>query len=110
MAPHAPQPQMPQWWVLPPVNVSGQQPGSALVKRPMGDWLLDGLNRLGLAYWVEITTTAPDCTYFFGPFASQRLAQAHWPGFVDDLMHEGAEGISVEIRRVRPRQLTISRD
>lgn len=61
----------------------------------------------GLAWWVEVITETPDCTYYFGPFVNARDAKASQPGYVEDLEKEGAEGIKVAVRRCRPAQLTV---
>lgn len=65
------------------------------------------LQALGLAWWVEIKTDAPRCTYYFGPFASSSEAESARPGYVEDLEKENAKGIHVSIRRGKPDQLTI---
>lgn len=65
------------------------------------------LHTLGLAWWVEIKTDQPRCTYYFGPFASSTEAEDARPGYVEDLEKENAQGIRVSIRRGKPDQLTI---
>ncbi|HEY9825858.1 MAG TPA: DUF1816 domain-containing protein, partial [Stenomitos sp.] len=40
------------------------------------------LNRVGLAWWVEVTTQSPKCVYYFGPFASSQEAEVELPGFL----------------------------
>jgi hypothetical protein len=30
------------------------------------------LEKMGMAWWVEIVTEQPKCIYYFGPFASRR--------------------------------------
>lgn len=65
------------------------------------------LESLGLACWVEIVTENPRCTYYFGPFASSQEARGAVAGYVEDLKNEGAIGISVEIKRMNPKELTI---
>lgn len=65
---------------------------------------------LGLATWIQITTTDPPCLYYFGPFLSQQEAQEHHPQFLQDLQEEGAEGIETQILQCsRPEQLTVDR-
>jgi hypothetical protein len=64
-------------------------------------------NRLGLAWWVEIQTSMPDCIYFFGPFISQKEAEAALPGYVEDLETEKAQAIIAEVKRCKPTQLTV---
>ncbi|MCU0534350.1 MAG: DUF1816 domain-containing protein [Hydrococcus sp. Prado102] len=65
------------------------------------------LNFLGLAYWVEIVTDYPRCTYYFGPFLSYQEAQKAQGGYVEDLQQENAQGIAVTIERTKPANLTI---
>jgi Domain of unknown function (DUF1816) len=65
------------------------------------------LNRLGLAWWIEITTQSPKCIYYFGPFASSQEAKEELPGYLDDLKHENAEGIQAVVKRCQPAELTI---
>jgi hypothetical protein len=58
-------------------------------------------------YWAEITTTTPDCIYYFGPFKTFESAQAAYPGYVEDLRSEGAREIKVLVKRCLPDVLTI---
>lgn len=64
-------------------------------------------NRLGLAWWVEIKTESPDCTYYFGPFLNQTEAQSAVSGFIEDLEQEQAQGITSTVKRCKPQELTI---
>lgn len=64
-------------------------------------------NRLGLAWWVEIKTSLPVCIYFFGPFISQKEAEAALPGYVEDLETEQAQTIVTDVKRCKPTQLTV---
>lgn len=61
-------------------------------------------------YWVEITTKQPHCIYYFGPFDSSGEAKAMQSGYVEDLMAENAVGISVDVKRCLPTQLTITEE
>ena len=61
----------------------------------------------GLAYWVEINTDHPRCTYYFGPFISKQEASSAHNGYLEDLESEKAQGITVVIKRCKPTQLTI---
>lgn len=63
-------------------------------------------NHLGLAWWVEVKTSFPTCTYFFGPFLSQGEAEVALPGYVEDLESEQAQNIVTDIQRCQPTQLT----
>ncbi|GAB4194982.1 MAG: DUF1816 domain-containing protein [Coleofasciculaceae cyanobacterium] len=65
------------------------------------------LQLLGLAFWVEIVTDNPRCTYYFGPFLSEKEASDAKSGYVEDLENEGAQGIVVKIKRCKPSNLTI---
>jgi Domain of unknown function (DUF1816) len=68
------------------------------------------LNRLGLAWWVEVTTRTPSCVYYFGPFTSSKEAEAELPGFLEDLEYEEAQGIQAVVKRCQPSELTIFDD
>ncbi|MEM9543817.1 MAG: DUF1816 domain-containing protein [Cyanobacteria bacterium P01_E01_bin.42] len=73
----------------------------------MKNVLIRFLESSGFAYWVEIKTDNPRCTYYFGPFLSAREANEMAPGYVEDLKEEGAQGINVNIGRMKPKELTI---
>ena len=68
------------------------------------------LNRIGLAWWAEVKTQTPQCTYFFGPFNSAGEAEKALPGFLADLEAEGASGIQSSIQRCQPNELTVCND
>jgi Domain of unknown function (DUF1816) len=68
------------------------------------------LHQIGRAWWVKITTEAPHCCYYFGPFASKMAADLAQTGYVEDLEGELAQGIQVSIERCRPAELTIDYD
>lgn len=59
------------------------------------------------SWWAEITTVKPRCVYYFGPFKTSAEAKAAYPGYVEDLNNEGAEGVVVVIKRCNPKKLTI---
>ena len=74
----------------------------------MKELLLTLLDIVGLAYWLEITTEKPECTYYFGPFASREEAISMQSGYLEDLSNEGAENIRVNLKRCStPEELTI---
>jgi hypothetical protein len=60
-----------------------------------------------IPWWVEVHTTLPACQYFFRPFASPEEAEAHQPGYVEDLIHEHALEIVAKITRCQPEVLTL---
>ncbi len=76
----------------------------------MKEILIQVLNFFGLANWVKITTENPPCTYYFGPFLSEKEARREQQGYLDDLSEEGAKGIKVQVRRFKPTELTIFDD
>jgi len=65
------------------------------------------LHAIGLAWWVEVKTKGPDCTYYFGPFSAQDEAEAAKGGYIHDLEQEGALNIQTSVRRMKPDKLTI---
>ncbi len=73
------------------------------------DVFLSFLENIGKAVWVEIVTTDPVCTYYFGPFSGEPEAREATIGYIEDLKSEGAGGIDVRsVRRSRtPTELTI---
>lgn len=76
----------------------------------MKETLTSLFHNLGWAWWVEIGTQNPRCTYYFGPFISSKEANAAKTGYVEDLEQEGAIGIVVQIKRCKPENLTIAED
>ncbi len=69
------------------------------------------LNVYCKAWWIEIFTEQPKCTYYFGPFAGAQEAKAASTGFVEDLEAEFAQGIKIKIdRHCQPVLLTIEHD
>lgn len=77
----------------------------------MKELLLKLFETIGRAYWLEITTEQPECTYYFGPYLSRKEAIAAQPGFLEDLTNEGAQNIEVNLQRCRtPKDLTIFDD
>ncbi len=76
----------------------------------MKELLINLINIVGLAWWVEIITASPRCTYYFGPFLTAKEAEEAQDGYLEDLEEEGAMGIRVEIKRCKPTELTIYDD
>lgn len=58
-------------------------------------------------WWVEIVTDSPRCTYYFGPFDTDKEASSNTPGYIEDLESEGAKRVSIRIKRCHPSDLTI---
>lgn len=73
----------------------------------MKEFLISLLNFFGLAVWIEIDTESPTCTYYFGPFLTQKDAIAEQQGYVEDLESEDATVIKVNIKRCKPSSLTV---
>lgn len=72
--------------------------------------LLNLFQGFGWAWWVEIVTQNPRCTYYFGPFLSSKEAHVAKAGYIEDLEQEGAQGIAVAVQRCKPINLTVSED
>ncbi|MCC5618860.1 DUF1816 domain-containing protein [Nostoc sp. CHAB 5836] len=72
--------------------------------------LINTFENLGLAWWVEIVTQNPRCTYYFGPFLISSDATLASKGYIEDLELEGATGIVVSVKRCKPNALTIADD
>lgn len=63
--------------------------------------------QLRLPWWLEIITASPHCVYYFGPFPSSKKAELAQAGYIEDLMEEGAQGITAQVKRCKPIDLTI---
>jgi radical SAM superfamily enzyme len=63
--------------------------------------------KLNPSHWVIVTTTQPNCIYYFGPFGDYAEANEMQDGYLEDLIEEKAIGINVKIRRCLPKILTI---
>ncbi len=73
----------------------------------MKEQLIKVLDVVGMAVWIEVTTDQPKCTYYFGPFLSEKEASLAQTGYVEDLEAENAQGIRVQIKRCQPQDLTV---
>jgi hypothetical protein len=73
----------------------------------MKELLINLLNLFELAWWIEIVTVNPRCTYYFGPFLTAKEAAAEKDGYIEDLESEGAQGIKFDILRCKPLELTV---
>jgi glucan phosphorylase len=71
---------------------------------------LFSFNQLELFWWVEIKTAVPRCTYYFGPFDSEKEAQLSRSGYVEDLYQEEARDIIALVKQCQPDVLTIFQD
>ncbi len=76
----------------------------------LGDLWTNTLDLLGQAWWVEVSTTHPKFTYYFGPFATEPEAKSARAGYLEDLEGEAAQGIQSTIKRCKPDRLTIDHD
>ncbi|MEH1866845.1 MAG: DUF1816 domain-containing protein [Nostoc sp.] len=72
--------------------------------------LINTFDSIGLAWWVEIVTQNPRCTYYFGPFLTSSDAKLSSIGYIEDLEVEGATGITMRVKRCKPNTLTIAED
>jgi len=78
--------------------------------KTLKELMINLLNAFGLAWWVEISTETPRCTYYFGPFFTKTEAEIAKSGYIEDLEQEGAQGIAFLIKRCKPEVLTQSDD
>jgi Domain of unknown function (DUF1816) len=70
----------------------------------------DFLEKIGRAWWIEMITQAPNCTYYFGPFMSPKTALFAQSGYIEDLEREASQIIAINIKRCQPQELTIFED
>ncbi|NEO32759.1 MAG: DUF1816 domain-containing protein [Symploca sp. SIO3C6] len=68
------------------------------------------LQQLGQAWWIELITDNPWCTYYFGPFVSSHEAHFNLAGYIEDLEQEKAQITAISILRCQPKQLTMFKD
>lgn len=68
--------------------------------------LLNLLENLGLAYWVEIITANPGEPYYFGPFVTAKEAEIYQGDYMQDLIDEGVKITAVNIKRCHSPILT----
>ena len=61
-----------------------------------------------LGWWIEIMTARPLYLYYFGAFATQEEALASQAGFIQDLMQENAQILSINMQFCQPRQVTLT--
>ena len=78
--------------------------------KSMKEILTTIFNAVGWAYWVEIETAKPSCTYYFGPFLTFKEAESAQVGYVEDLTQEDAVGIMTKIKRCQPTELTVIKE
>ena len=65
------------------------------------------LDFFGQAWWIEVLTLQPRCTYYFGPFADRQQASYAIQGYIEDLESESAQVIHTNIEQCKPTRLTI---
>ena len=58
-------------------------------------------NKLGLAWWAKVETSAPNVTYWFGPFLTRRNLKISLSGFLEDLSIEGFDSVKHTLVRGR---------
>ncbi len=75
-------------------------------------WEANLIKQYQLLWWLEIKTAKPYCIYWFGPFASPQEARLDQAGYVEDLVEEQAEGITIKLKlqQYQPKALTICSD
>ncbi len=80
------------------------------LQRILTEIRIDVLEKIDKAWWLEITTQTPSCTYYFGPFDSCAASQFAQSGYIEDLKQEGAQGIAIKIELCQPQKLTVCED
>ncbi|MGD1941590.1 MAG: DUF1816 domain-containing protein [Leptolyngbyaceae cyanobacterium] len=60
-------------------------------------------------WWLEVKTTGPNCTYYFGPFEIEQEANLAKKGYIDDLEQEGSKVLTATVMSLSaaPQQLTV---
>jgi Domain of unknown function (DUF1816) len=76
----------------------------------ISEYWANALHFWGRAWWIEVSTSQPNCLYYFGPFANSKEAERLVAGYVEDLENESAQGIKTKIKRCKPDKLTIDDD
>ena len=65
-------------------------------------------NILGLAWWAKVETSAPNVTYWYGPFLTRRNLKISLSSFLEDLSIEGSDSVKhTLVRGHRGEPLTI---
>lgn len=59
-----------------------------------------------ISWWVEIVTRHPLCTYYFGEFESREQAELAQYAYIEALQQDGAQGLSIQIKKCQPPELT----
>ncbi len=60
------------------------------------------------AWWIEVKTDQPPCTYYFGPFDIAQEAELAKQGYIEDLEQEGAKNVQATVMNCKaPQQLTV---
>lgn len=72
--------------------------------------LIPDVEKVELAWWIEIITLEPHCTYYFGPFISAAEAESARIGYIEDLEQEGVREMKIQIAQCQPNDLTIYKD
>jgi hypothetical protein len=80
------------------------------MRLPCDEIWTNTLDSLGQAWWIEVLTDRPRCTYYFGHFGGVELANLAVSGYVEDLESEAAQGIKTQVKCCQPDRLTIKHD
>ena len=65
------------------------------------------INNSNTPYWVKIMTAQPKCIYYFGPFDNLTEAKFNQNGYIEDLIGENASVIYVQIKKCKPKIMTV---
>ncbi|MGI0485796.1 DUF1816 domain-containing protein [Pantanalinema rosaneae CENA516] len=73
--------------------------------------LILNLPRLGCGHWwVEATTSDPNCVYYFGPFPNSEEASDMCPDYVQALTKQGEQRINTVVKHYYPAELILSEE
>ncbi len=88
---------------------SSEQTSTHNIDKPsdLEELLLQVLEIVGLACWIEIETLNPNYIYYFGPFLNLEQAKAAEAIYIEDLTQENAICKRIEIKLCRPKSLTV---
>jgi Domain of unknown function (DUF1816) len=66
------------------------------------------LNLLGRAWWIEISTTLPNVTYYFGPFITSQEAELSIERYMASLQDKSSQSIRSTVKRCKPGELVVN--
>jgi Domain of unknown function (DUF1816) len=92
------------WWRQPRGSTTAEHHSTVPPEAIQPDQRGAIIGRL-LPWWVEVNTSIPLCTYYFGPFDYPWEARGARAGYVEDLEAEGARDIVALVKQCQPPSL-----